>query len=134
MNQIRYGKWPSYRGWYLFVWGLVYLALSGLFLQSGIALMFVIMYGGAGVTCLISSWWHRLDPLAFSALVSVTAFRALWHLFDLSTQPGMRSLSFILWAGVGSTHFIISKWPSKHDAATLETLEGIKGLSQLEEE
>jgi len=114
MQELKRGNTPTPRGLYLFTWGIVYLSLSVLFmlpLAEPTNPLFAGVFAVTSAIVIASSWWHRLDNLAFSVLVAATAFRALWHIFDLSDIVGARPSLMFMWTAVAISHFIVSKWP-----------------------
>jgi len=114
MQELKRGRTPTPRGLYLFTWGIVYASLAILFalpLAEPTNPLFSAVFGITAIITLSSSWFHKLDNLAFSVLVAATAFRALWHIFDLSVIVGARPSFMVMWTAVGISHFIVSKWP-----------------------
>ena len=108
-------KMPSLRGWYLFLWGIVYLMLGGILHASTGKIVFPAIFAVAGGTALSSSWFHRLDPIAFGVLVTAAVFRATSILFvDMAPTFSTALMTFIMWTSIGATHFIVARWPGDH--------------------
>jgi len=131
MEELKRKRSPSPRGLYLFTWGVVYTAMGILFAlppAEPTNPMFAIVFGCTGLLALISSYFHRLDTIAFSGLVGATAFRALWHWFDLSTIVGARPAFMFIWTAVAVSHFIVAKWPYITDKEIAEQAATYKEL------